>query len=193
MKKSLNFCLILITALLLAGCQEKFEPTESTIYITSKGTVQSALMESFDKTYYDFKELSEDIEKEVKSYCLDVNEEVVTVESLTQETDKVTLVMNYQTAEDYAAFNEVLLFTGTYAEAIAAGYIPEELHDAKGQIADPDSENLDNLKVVVTEENLCIQTSGKIKYVSDNVSITDKKMAKAMEAGKNHPAFVLYK
>lgn len=193
MKKSLHFCLILTALLFLTGCQDKFEPTESTIYITSKGSVQSALMESFDKAYYNFEELSEDVEKEVKSYCLDINEEAVTVEALTQENDQVTLIMNYQTAEDYAAFNEVLLFTGTYAEALAAGYIPEELHDTEGQIADMDSESLDNLKVVVTEENLCIQTGGKIKYVSDNVSIIDKKLAKAMEAGKNHPAFVLYK
>lgn len=193
MKKSMHFCLILITALLMAGCQQKFEPTESTIYITSKGVVQSALMESFDKDYYEFDELSEDVKKEVKSYCLDVNEEAITIESLTQENETVTLLMNYQTAEDYAAFNEVLLFTGTYEEAAAAGYVPEELYDTEGQIVDMDSEKLDNLRVVVTEENFCIQTSGKIKYVSNNVSIIDKRLAKSMEAGKNHPAFVLYK
>lgn len=193
MKKTLRFCLIMITALLMVGCQEKFEPTESTIYITSKGAVQSALMESFDKDYYDFEEFSEDVKKEVKSYCLDVNEEVITIESLTQENDMITLMMNYQTAEDYAAFNEVLLFTGTYAEAVDAGYVPDELYDTEGQIADMDSEKLDDLKIVVTEEDFCIQTSGKIKYVSDNVSVIDKKMAKSMEAGKNHPAFVLYK
>ena len=47
--------------------------------------------------------------------------------------------------------------------------------------------------VIVTEESVCIQTAGKIKYVSDNVSIVDKKLARALEAGKGHPAFVLYK
>ncbi len=193
MKKSLRFCLIMIIALLMAGCQEKFEPTESTIYITSKGAIQSALMESFDKDYYDFEEFSEDVKKEVKSYCLDVNEEVITIESLTQENDMVTLMMNYQTAEDYAAFNEVLLFTGTYDEAAVAGYVPEELYDTKGQMIDMNSEKLGSLKVVVTEEDFCIQTSGKIKYVSNNVSIIDKKMAKSMEAGKHHLAFVVYK
>ena len=54
-------------------------------------------------------------------------------------------------------------------------------------------ESLADLKVIVTEESVCIQTSGKIKYVSDNVTVLDKKLAKAMEAGKTHPAFVLYK
>lgn len=193
MKKSLSFGLILAAGLLLTGCGGKFEPTESTVYITSKGTVQSAIMESFEKAYYNFDELSEDVEKEVKSYCLDKNEEVVTVESLTEEGDQVTLIMNYQTVEDYAAFNEVLLFDGTYAEAVEEGYVPEELFDTEGQPVELDLDNLGEYKVVVTEESICVQTSGKIKYVSDNVTIVDKKLARAVEAGVSHPAFVLYK
>lgn len=193
MKKSLSFGLILAAGVLLTGCGGKFEPTESTVFVASDGTVQSAIMESFDKAYYDFEELSEDVEKEVKSYCLDVNEEVITVESLTQEGDMVTLFMNYETVEDYAAFNEVLLFCGTYADAAKAGYVPEELYDAEGQIAEMDMEQLGAMNVIVTEESICIQTSGKIQYTSDNVTIVDKKLARAMEAGKAHPAFILYK
>lgn len=194
MKRILSFCLIFTTALFVAGCGSKFEPTESTIYVTSKDEVKSAIVESFDKAYYDFEELSEDVQKEVKSYCLDRNnEEAVAVESLTQGEEVVSLFMNFQTAEDYAAFHDVLLFTGTYAEAVSAGYIPEELYDAEGMSVGADSEELGNLKVVVTEESIAVQTHGKIKYVSDNVSIVGKKLARAFEAGKTHPAFVLYK
>ena len=193
MRKSLNFLLVLAMALLLSGCGQKFEPTESTIFITSKGLVQSAVMESFDKSYYDFDELYEEVEKEVKAYCLDQNEETVTISSLTKEADSVALLMDYQTVEDYVAFNEVMLFSGTFSEAAAAGYLPEELYDIEGQSAEVDLENLGELKAIVTEESICIQTSGKIKYVSDNVTILDKKLAKAMEAGMAHPAFVLYK
>ena len=193
MKKSLNFCLILSMLLLLTGCGNKFEPTESTIFITSKGVVQSAVIESFDKDYYKFDELKEDVEKEVKSYCLDVNEEVITVTSLTETEDIVTLQMQYQTVEDYAEFNDVILFSGTLTEAIAAGYQPGTLQDAAGQTVEIDLEKNGNLKVLITEESICIQTSGKIKYVSDNVTILNNKLARALEAGKKHPAFVLYK
>ena len=193
MRKLLNFCMVLMTALFLVGCGEKFEPTESTIYVTSKGEVFSAIMEDFDKAYYDFDELSEKVNKEVKSYCLDVNDEVISVEALTKEAGEVALTMKYQTVDDYTKFNEVLLFAGTYEEAVSAGYLPEELHDTECIITDTESEELDHLKVIVTEESVCIQTAGKIKYVSDNVSIVDKKLARALEAGKGHPAFVLYK
>ena len=193
MGKKLNFLLILSMALLVSGCSQKFEPTESTIFITSKGLVQSAVIESFDKSYYDFDELYETVEKEVKSYCLDKNEEVVTINSLIEENNSVALLMDYQTAADYAEFNEILLFSGTFSEAAAVGYLPEELYDVEGNSVEVDLDKLGELKVVVTEESVCLQTSGKIKYVSDNVTILDKKLAKAMQAGKTHPAFVLYK
>ena len=193
MGKKLNFLLILSMALLVSGCSQKFEPTESTIFLTSKGLVQSAVIESFDKSYYDFDELYETVEKEVKSYCLDKNEEVVTINSLIEENNSVALLMDYQTAADYAEFNEILLFSGTFSEAAAVGYLPEELYDVEGNSVEVDLDKLGELKVVVTEESVCLQTSGKIKYVSDNVTILDKKLAKAMEAGKTHPAFVLYK
>ena len=194
MKRILNFCLIFTITLLATGCGSKFEPTVSTIYVTSKGEVKSAIVESFDKAYYDFEELSEDVQKEVTAYCLDKNqEEAAVVESLTLGEGEVSLFMNFQTVDDYIAFNDVLLFAGTYAEAVSEGYIPEELYDAEGMSVPTDSEELDKLKVIVTEESISVQTHGKIKYVSDNVSIVDKKLARAFEAGKTHPAFVLYK
>lgn len=194
MKKSWSFCLVLTTVLMLTGCDGKFEPTESTVFITSKGAVKTAVMESFEESYYDFDELSADINETVEDYCLDKNnEEAVTVESLTPSEGMVTLMMNYASAEDYAEFNDLLLFAGTVSEAKAAGYVPEALLDAEGQSAEPTGEEFDALKVIVTEESICIQTSGKIKYTSDNVSIIDKKLAKSMEAGKTHPAFVIYK
>ena len=128
MKRALSFTLVLASAILLMGCGQKFEPTESTIFVTSKGVVKSAIMESFDKSYYDFDELYKSVEKEVKVYCLDNIEETVTLTSLTEENDSVTLLMDYQTVEDYANFNEVLLFSGTFAQAVAEGYLPDTLH-----------------------------------------------------------------
>ena len=193
MKRALSFTLVLASAILLMGCGQKFEPTESTIFVTSKGVVKSAIMESFDKSYYDFDELYKSVEKEVKVYCLDNIDETVTLTSLTEENDSVTLLMDYQTVEDYANFNEVLLFSGTFAQAVAEGYLPDTLHDVEGITAEIDLEKQGDLKVLVTEESVCIQTSGRIKFVSDNVTVLDKKLAKAMEAGKTHPAFVLYK
>ena len=193
MKKSLNFWLVLVFAFVLTGCGNKFEPTESTIFVTSKGNVQSAVMESFEQPYYNFDELYEGIQKEVKAYCLDKNEELITIESLVEEDDSVTLLMEYHSVEDYAAFNDVLLFSGTFADAVDAGYMPESLCSVEGEYTEIDLDEHGKLHVIVTEESVCVQTNGKIAFTSDNVAVLDKKLAKAMEAGKNHPAFVLYK
>ena len=192
MKKSLSLCLVLTGALLLSGCSQKFEPTESTIFVTSKGVVRSAVMESFEKGYYNFEELSGDIESAVQAYCSDGNEGAIVVESLTEENDMVTLQMQYESATVYSEFNGMILFSGTLSEAKAAGYSPNELYDTQGQLVEIAAEE-DSLKVIITEEDVCIQTSGKIKYVSDNVTVIDTKLARALEAGVNHPAFVVYK
>lgn len=194
MKKLVSFCLVFLPVLFLAGCDGKFEPTESTVFVTSKGQVKSAVMESFDKAQYDFEELKQDVEKAVADYCGEgSNEELVAVDSLTEENGAVTLMMTYQSDEVYEDFNNLLLFSGTVAEAVHAGYEPENLLDAEGQSAELDKAAQAKLKVIVTEESICIQTGGRIKYVSDNVSIFDKKMAKVMEAGKDHPAYIIYK
>lgn len=193
MKKSWSFCFVLTAVLMLTGCDGKFEPTESTVFITSKGAVKSAVMESFEESYYDFDELSADVNEAVKDYCEGTSEDAVVMESLTPGEGSVTLFMNYGTVKDYADFNDALLFAGTFAEAKAAGYEPENLLDVEGQAAEMTEEEKEKLKVIVTEESICIQTSGRIRYVSDNVSVIDKKLAKAMEAGKTHPAFVIYK
>ena len=178
MKRTLGVCLLCAGALLMTGCSNKFEPTESTLFVTSKGMVYSAVMESFEAAYYNYDE---------------TNPEAVTVESLVEENDMVTLLMHYETVDDYAKFNEVILFSGTLSEAMEAGYRPEHLLDADGEPAEFNMEEHGAVKVVVTEENVCVQTTGKIKFVSDNVSIIDSKLAKTMEAGESELAFVLYK
>lgn len=193
MKNIRKITFVFALGMLLTGCSDKFEPTESTIYVTSKGQVKAALMEEFDKAYYDFEELSQSVTEEVKAYNLDANEEVVTVDSLTQENGAVTLVMDYESVKDYRLFNDVLLFCGTYAEAVTAGYVPTELYDTEGMYAELSEEELAHMKVLVTEENVSIQTSGRIRYVSDHVTVLDKKLAMVVEAVQNHPAFILYK
>lgn len=193
MKKSLGLCLVLTGILLLSGCSQKFEPTESTIFVTSKGVVKSAIMESFEKGYYNFEELSGEIESAVQTYCAGENEGAIVVESLTEADDMVTLQMQYANAEVYSEFNDMVLFSGTLSEAEAAGYSFSELYDLEGQLAELTAEEENTLKVIITEEEVCIQTSGKIKYVSDNVTTIDAKLARALEAGVEHPAFVVYK
>ena len=193
MRKSLGLCLVLTGALLLSGCSQKFEPTESTIFVTSKGVVKSAVMESFEKGYYNLEELSGEIESAVQAYCSEGNEGTVVVESLTEANDMVTLQMQYADAAVYSEFNDMVLFSGTLSEAEAAGYSFDELYDLEGQQAELTAEEENTLKVIITEEEVCIQTSGKIKYISDNVTMIDTKLARALEADVEHPAFVVYK
>ena len=150
-------------------------------------------MESFEKGYYNLEELSGEIESAVQAYCSEGNEGTVVVESLTEANDMVTLQMQYADAAVYSEFNDMVLFSGTLSEAEAAGYSFDELYDLEGQQAELTAEEENTLKVIITEEEVCIQTSGKIKYISDNVTMIDTKLARALEADVEHPAFVVYK
>ncbi len=193
MKKAYRVAFLLAAVFLLSGCGQKFEPTESTLFVNSKGKVRSAVIESFEQDYYDFEELSGEVKERISEYCLTMEGEPITLESIEKGEQEVTLFLTYETVEDYCTFNDLLLFSGTFAEAKAAGYIPTELQSPEGEAVAVDSVELNDLKVIVTEESIAIQTAGKIKYMSDNVTFIDKKLARALEAGVAHPAFVLYK
>ncbi len=200
MKRLTSFLLIMMVALMAVGCGAKFEPEETAIYITSKGEVRSAVIESFEESYYDLEELRSDLEKSIDDYCLDQGESCITLETLeiNEETGNAELWMEYETVEDYGAFNNVLLFHGTVAEAKEEGYFEDtyfedtELLDTDGDYAELSEED-DEYQVIISDEAICIQTSGKILYVSDNVSIEGKKLAKAFETSAEHPAYVIYR
>ncbi|MGN0335073.1 MAG: hypothetical protein ACI4DV_05330 [Lachnospiraceae bacterium] len=195
MKKHLSLILILTVFFSVTGCSAQFKPEESAIYITDQGEVRTAVMESFDEYYYDFEELKSNVEDQVRDYCLEKGESCISIENLTEDTEtgEIQLWMNYETVEDYTAFNNVCLFQGTVAQAMEQGYLKNvTLLNADGEYAvlqEADS----TYHVVITEENVCIQTTGKILYVSDNVSILSRKQAKSFEAGTEHLAYVIYK
>ena len=93
----------------------------------------------------------------------------------------------------FASMYRAELKTANKATYSYLNLVADSLYDAEGASVDLDIEQMENLKVIVTEESICVQTNSKIRYVSDNVTVLDKKLAKAMEAGKKYPAFILYK
>lgn len=194
MKKSLKILLAVGLAACVAGCEKKdeFKPTESTIYVKSNGKVQTAVMDTFEESYYDLEELQEEVEYSIEEYCEIYGKDAVKLKSLKMKEEDVQLYMNYASVDDYQQYNDVLLFQGTLEEAERTGYLQEmTFTDTDGnEVKLPDD---GDYLAVITEESLCIQTSGKIHYVSNNVSVQGKKKAKSYEASESHPACIIYK
>ena len=173
MKKHIS--LLLVTALALSfltACGGKLKVDENTVYVNKKGKVTGATVESFDKEYYDEKELETYINQRVEAYTADHDKKSVKVDGFSVADGIAKLNIVYAGYKDYAAFNEVEMFVGTIPQAMAAGYDFKDDFRAveNGEItgsADRDTVIDDgDLKVVILNEKVNVKVQGTVRYVS---------------------------
>lgn len=115
---------------LLGGCdmlnqQKSWEPQEdAAISIDKDGVITEYVKDTLDESYYSASELETMITSSVAEYNGAHGENTVQVKSYEAADDgKVRLVMEYATAEDYAAFNNVEFYSGSMINAQLAGYL----------------------------------------------------------------------
>lgn len=113
--------MLLLCAGILSGCGQNYETEHSTVFIRKDGTIVSTDVESFDVNTYDEDGLKRYVEDAVAAYNRS-GDELIHIEKLTVAEGKATLVLNYASAEHYAAFNRIGLYTGQVSNALAAGY-----------------------------------------------------------------------
>lgn len=158
------------------------DETASRVQFSKKGAVTVTSVESFDKDYYDQTELQEAIDSEVASYN-DNNGGGVSAGDLTVENGTAALVMKYDSAADYMAFNDQEMFWGTLQEAEDAGY------DLSGFSGQTNAQNKDETfgegtalelaenSVIVITEPLNVLTATDILYASSNLTIANSDYA----------------
>ena len=178
MKKMKVTLLIAIIAIVLMGCGSAFKTDESAIKINKNGKVVGASIESFDKSYYSEDELSAFVENTIKDYQKDNGDSSIKLIDLKVEEGKATLFLEYETPTDYSKFNGEELFVGTIVDAMAAGYSLDGAYYTVDGVTLGSTTTIDliddDLKVVIVKEKLKVIVPGKIKYVSENISIIDK-------------------
>lgn len=171
------------------------DETASRVQFTKKGALTVTSVESFDKDYYDQTELQEAIDSEVAEYG-----DGVSAGDLTVENGTATLVMRYDSAADYVAFNDQEMFWGTLQEAEDAGY------DLSGLSGTTNAQNkdetfgegtaltlADNTLIVITEP-LDILTPTAILYASSNLTIANSDYATVNgDISEDAPAIVILK
>lgn len=209
MKQKLYVSLcILAVAGMATACGTSFKATESTVYVTKKGTVISADIEDFNEDYYDGDELKNYITESVESYVASNGDGSVEIESFEihspgNEENTAQLYLNYADYTDYARFNEVTFFAGTVLQALAEDYgfdqdfQKTEEGNLAGSVDAQEVMDAEDYKVVVIGEETAVKVDGEIQYVSDgNVELTGKDTAKAsydVEDPDAKPAYIIYK
>ncbi len=182
---------------LLSGCSKKTDVDTSTVFIEKKGKITSVDVEALDKDYYDEAELESYITDHVNDYTSE-NGNTVEMASFTVTDQVAKLQMQYDSYEDYTAFNGIELYDGTVVEAEAAGYdfdtdfISASDEDTK-KVSKDDVLADDNNKVVIIKANVDVKVDGTILYVSkENTKVTEKNKVSITGEGSAEEAALTY-
>lgn len=177
MGKIRSACLVCLACLLLAGmlagCGKPLEVERDTVYVQKKGTVVGAAVSELDKDYYDEEELKQYVESRVAEYQKEHGEKSVEIDRFSVEEGIAKLYIKYAGCEDYGAFNEVTLFSGTIPQALVEGFDFDadfkEIKDGKlaGDVESSAIMDMD-AKVVVLSEKVDVKVDGKVRYVSSD-------------------------
>lgn len=164
---------------MFTGCGTSYKADESTVFVLKDGKIVSTDVEKFNEKTYDKDGLKDYVKKEIDTYNEKNGKGSVSLKKLDIGDKKATLTIAYHTAEDYQKFNDMELYTGSVAEALAAGYSFDGSFASvkNGKIkACKSSAFLDDssYKVVVIRGNTNVKVKGTICYVSTtNTSYVD--------------------
>jgi hypothetical protein len=164
---------------LLTGCGDSYEATESTVFVEKDGAVLSTDIEPFDSASYDENGLQSYVEDAISEYTGEHGADSVRLKELFFADGMATLTIEYATVKDYTDFNGIELFSGSIAEALAAGYSFDgeyyEFQDGKQSLCDASAFlDEDGYKVVVIKANTNVHVNGTVKYTSTtNVALLD--------------------
>ena len=191
MKKYSALVLVLIMCVgMLSGCGKSYSTEESTVFVLKKGKIVSTDVESFDTSAYSEAALKEYVEQAVAEYTATHGKDSVVLKELTCMDGMATLILEYASAEDYAGFNGIDLYTGSVAEALAAGYrfdsdFAEIGKDSVKECTSSVFMNGEKYKVAIIKANTNLTVPGNICYASSqNVSLVNKNTV-AIKSGYN--------
>lgn len=214
MKKGTGLCpVFMIAALCLSGCGKvSMDVDANTLYVDSNGKLTEVIVEDFEKDYYDEDELKTYIDDAVESYQNENGKSDVAVKKYEVKNQVAKLLVEYDSCDSYAAFNETEIYVGTVLKAQAAGYgfdvhfytpeqsgendtetdfalgeSTEEIAENTGSMADGVSADTvlgeDNNQVLILKHDTNVQVKGEILYVSEHVRVTGKNTAEVYGEG----------
>lgn len=196
--KKITLCFILImSTMLLTSCNNtKAFLTASdikvnTILVNKDGTVETGIVEDFDKEYYSEKDLETFIENQIKDYNTLAGKNCVKKNHFEIKNNKAKAILSYKNIEDYRKFNRVDAFLFTAKEAKRSNLIPKTFIEAsEGKTVDMDVALSSNkYKVFIISEPCDIIVYGKVLYYSNAVLLNSK----SVQSTDNNYSVVVFK
>jgi hypothetical protein len=207
MRKAGRLTVLILTLALtlsLAGCGE-FLKSVNSLEIDGSGNVKAFSISEFDKGYYSGTELRKQILDSVSEYNESAKDERISLKSCKVSKKMARVLLKYKSLEDYAAFNNVLAWSGTLADAVEEGYFDKDtavmssdgtLKTTIDELESKFGGKTSSLKVLAVEEPLMIKVPGKIRYTLGNVTMEGGYAitgAGSLTTLLDEPCYIIYK
>lgn len=186
MRKTGIAVLAVLTGLMLFGCGSRgntstFSPEQSSVFVTRDGKFTSAMVETYEEVYYSEEELKDFIKKEIDAYNTKAGKEAVSLDSCTMSNGTATAVFKYVDGTTVCDFAAAIMDPSTQVQQIEWSTITEELAKKKveeGSWVEADDGNsrtrgTTQLKLLSFDGVMTIQTEGKIRYYSGDITLID--------------------
>jgi hypothetical protein len=175
MKKLKLFTLVFIFLFILVGCKNAYSSLKldniktSTILVKGNGEVQAAVVEKFNKSYYDKDDLKNYINTEIKLFNDFAGSNVVKLGKFQVKDNVSSLLITYKNMEQYAKFNHIDAQYMTVEEAESKSLLPFTFKNAKNNedIGKDKVLEKEKYKVLILNEKYDVKVDGKIKYYSN--------------------------
>lgn len=221
MKRFRIALLLSLMLLVMGGCSKAskstFEPKTSGLFVTQNNTLSEADMITYDqsqKGYYEEGELKAYVEEAVKAYnqktaslnmayAEEAGEDQALPIAISQCTiggGTATLILDYQSKEDYLAFKEKNTVKGITVTGLSLCTVEEAAADGSiltQKFTKPDGKAVDIKKVkkkkkahvLYVEGGAQIQTEGEILFISEGVEMVDDYTVKTAEGTTSYIIF----
>ena len=150
MKKWKGVLAIILAASCLGGCSQ-FKAEHNAVKLKKDGSVQAAVIDTLDKSYYSRDELEKTVDDAVTAYNVSQEKAPIVVKKFSGEEDTIELYMDYAAAEDYQKFNNVTFYAGDLQGAYDSKYkFPDTLYSFLSSIFPFSIHSLSSLAVGVS-------------------------------------------
>ncbi len=199
MKKFRRLFLILLTGTALAagGCAGR-EPETTTLSVDEDGVLEQAIVENVEDEDFTQDELRTYIRQDLEEYQAENGGETVTLESCRLAGGIARITLQYASAGDYAAFNQVDCFLGSLQEARTAGYgFDTGFQDPAGNAVEQSAVlGQQEARVLILEEILDVRLPGEVLYTSSNASVTQEGKVRVQASEEadftDEPVYIIY-
>lgn len=196
MKYNLRILFLTVLFLALTACSKDIELTvenveNNTLVIREDDSLQVALVELFDKEYYDLEEFKSFISEEISNYNNKYGEASIVLDAIDKQEEKVVMILTYSNMEHYTLFNSVEgQLMGTNSATQGDITLPESFYTTKGEsISAGQALEKDEYKVFAINENIRILVDGKIVYYYNGEYIDSQ----TLQSDNEEMTYLIYK